>query len=128
DIAQVSEIIRLCGKKINVISGDDGLFFPILALGGRGVISVLANIMPSAMVKLYEAFENRDFETARNLQLELLPIIKAMFIETNPIPVKTAAALMGLCEFEIRLPLCNLKKENYNSLVKVLEQYNLIKK
>ena len=127
DVSQISEIIRLCGDKLNVISGDDALFFPILALGGKGVISVIANIIPGKIAELYDSFMNNQYEKARNLHYEFLPLMKSMFIESNPIPVKTAASLMGLCDFEIRLPLCNMKKENYNSLLKTLKEYKLVK-
>ncbi|MBP7653475.1 4-hydroxy-tetrahydrodipicolinate synthase [Candidatus Dependentiae bacterium] len=127
DVSQISEIIRLCGDKINVISGDDALFFPILALGGKGVISVIANLIPAQIVELYRSYVNNEIEKSRNIHFQYSQLMKIMFIESNPIPVKTAASLMGLCDFEIRLPLCNMKKENYNSLVHVLKDYKLIK-
>ncbi len=126
DINQISEIIRLCGNKIDVLSGDDSLFFPILALGGKGIISVVSNIIPSEMVMLYNKFIAGDISGAREQHYKYSQLMKAMFFESNPIPVKTSAAHMNLCSNEIRLPLCNMSKDNYNKLLSVLKDYSLI--
>nr|HPG31955.1 4-hydroxy-tetrahydrodipicolinate synthase [bacterium] len=86
DVSQISEIIRLCGNNLNVISGDDALFFPILALGGKGVISVIANIIPGKIAELYDSFMKNKYDKARSIHYEFLPLMKSMFIESNPIP------------------------------------------
>src|SRR5208337_206406 len=95
DMKQVSEVIRLCGDRIAVISGDDFTTLPLLALGGKGVISVTGNIAPGEMAEMCNAWYRGDMAKARELHFKLEPLNAAMFIETNPIPVKTALALMG---------------------------------
>ena len=102
---EVQEVIRLCGSKIEVYSGDDSLTLPILAVGGVGVISVVANIMPKQSAAVVAAWQRGDWETARRLHYQLLPLLRTLFLETNPIPVKAALALMGYCRDELRLPL-----------------------
>src|SRR5208337_3207000 len=95
DLKQVSELIRLCGDRIAVVSGDDFTTLPLLALGGRGVISVTGNIAPGEMAEMCNAWDRGDMAKARELHFKLEPLNAAMFIETNPLPVKTALALMG---------------------------------
>lgn len=126
DMKQVSEIIRLCGKDFAVISGDDFTNLPLLALGGRGFISVTANICPKDVANLFNYWEQGDIEKARELHYKLEPINKAMFIETNPIPVKTALAMMGKIREELKLPLCEMSKANKEKLAGVLRNYGLI--
>lgn len=111
-LQQASEILALCGDQIDVLSGDDFITFPMMACGAKGVISVLANIMPKAVADLTDAFFAGDLETARRLHLNTLKISNAMFIESNPIPVKTALGLMGKCSDEVRLPLCPMSEGN----------------
>ena len=106
-LQQASEVLALCGDQIDVLSGDDFITFPMMACGAKGVISVLANIMPKAVGDLIDAFFAGDLEKARQLHLHTLKIGNAMFIESNPIPVKTALGLMGKCSDEVRLPLCD---------------------
>lgn len=125
-LQQVSEVLELCGDKLNVLSGDDFITFPVMACGGTGVISVVANIMPREVAALVDAFFGGDMEEARRLHLHLLKISNAMFIETNPVPVKTAAALMGMCDNELRLPLAPLAEANHASLRTVMKSYGLI--
>jgi 4-hydroxy-tetrahydrodipicolinate synthase len=125
-IAQVSEILNLCGSKITVLSGDDALTFPIMAVGGKGVISVAANIVPSMMTDMVKACLGGAWEHARNLHLGLFPLFKAMFFETNPIPVKTALAMMGKIEEEFRSPLCQISNTNREKLSEVLKKYQII--
>lgn len=122
---QMSQIKALCGKDFDLISGDDSLTLPLLAIGGVGVISVVANIVPADVAQMVRAFEKGDIEMARELHYKLLPLVKAMFIETNPIPVKTAMGLLGLCEPDLRLPLCAMSSENLEKLKKALEEYGL---
>jgi 4-hydroxy-tetrahydrodipicolinate synthase len=126
NLDQVSKIINLCGDRITVLSGDDSLTLPILSIGGKGVISATANIVPGDFVALIDAFERGDIEEARRIHNKLFPICKAMFIETNPIPVKTALALMGKIHLEFRLPLSEMKEETLEHLKKVIKEYGLI--
>ena len=113
---QMSRIIALCGKKITMLSGDDSLILPIMAIGGEGIISVVANIIPKDVKAMVMAFNEGDINSARRMHYKMLPLIKAMFIETNPIPVKTAMGLMGLCEPSLRLPMCEIAPENLTKL------------
>jgi len=126
DISQVSQIVRECGEDFDVLSGDDAMTFPILAVGGKGVISVAANIVPEALAGLVEAFNRGDIKKAREMHLKMFPLFGAMFYETNPIPVKTAMSLMGMISDEIRLPLCKMSEENLTKLKTTLKEYRLI--
>jgi 4-hydroxy-tetrahydrodipicolinate synthase len=123
---QMSRIIALCGKKLTMLSGDDSLTLPLLAIGGEGIISVVANIIPKDVRAIVEAFNKGNLKEARRLHYKMLPLIKAMFIETNPIPVKTAMGMMKLCEPSLRLPMCEMAKENLDKLRKALKDYGLI--
>jgi 4-hydroxy-tetrahydrodipicolinate synthase len=122
----MSRIIALCGKKLTMLSGDDSLTLPLMTIGGVGVISVVANIIPKDVKAMVEAFANGDLMSARRLHFKMLPLIKAAFIETNPIPVKTAMGLMGLCEPSLRLPMCEMMPENLAKLRTALKEYGLI--
>ncbi|MEA3560336.1 MAG: 4-hydroxy-tetrahydrodipicolinate synthase [Candidatus Omnitrophota bacterium] len=126
NLSQMSHILKLCGDKITLISGDDALVLPILAIGGKGVISVIANVVPADLKSLISEFEKGHIEEARKLHYKLLSLIKAMFIETNPVPVKTAMEMMGMISAEIRLPLSPMKDENIEKLKMVLKDYGLI--
>jgi 4-hydroxy-tetrahydrodipicolinate synthase len=108
---EVQEVIRLCGDAIGVYSGDDSLTFPILAVGGAGVISVVANVAPKQSAAAVGAALTGDWERARRLHFELLPLIRALFLETNPVPVKAALSMMGYCRDELRLPLLPMSDE-----------------
>ncbi len=126
DMKQVSEIIRLCGDKITVLSGDDFTTFPLLALGGKGVISVTANVAPRDVAEMCNSWFRGDIDTARSLHYKLEPLNSAMFLETNPIPVKTALTMMVRISEEFRLPLCEMSESNKEKLRKVLTDYRLI--
>ena len=126
DMKQVSEVLRLCGKDFDVLSGDDFTTFPMLALGGVGAISVTANIAPADCAAMFDAFFAGKTEEARRLHYKLEPLHGPMFIETNPIPVKTALALMGKISEEFRLPLCPMADANKDKLKKALKDYGLI--
>jgi len=126
NITQVSQIVRECGEEFDVLSGDDTMTFPILAVGGKGVISVAANIAPAAVVGLVEAFNKGDINKSRKMHLKMLPLFEAMFYETNPIPVKTSMNLMGMISEEIRLPLCKMSEENLKKLKTTLKEYKFI--
>jgi len=123
---QMSQIKALC-PKIALISGDDALTLPVLSIGGVGVISVLANIMPKETAELVSTFSSGNLQKARDLHYKLMPLIKALFVETNPIPVKTAMGLMKLCSPEMRLPLCPMEESNRLGLEKTLRDYGLLK-
>ena len=125
-LQQGSEVIALCGNKIDVFSGDDFITFPMMACGAKGIISVLANIMPKTVADLVDAFFAGDFETARQLHLKTLRIGSAMFIESNPVPVKAALELMGKASADVRLPLCPLGDANKARLTAIMKEYNLI--
>jgi 4-hydroxy-tetrahydrodipicolinate synthase len=124
-LQQGSEVIALCGDQIDVFSGDDFITFPMMACGAKGVISVLANIMPKTVADLVDAFFAGDIEKARQLHLQTLKIGSAMFIESNPVPVKTALELMGKAPADVRLPLCPLGDANKAKLVAIMKEYGL---
>ena len=121
DMKQVSEVIRLCGDRMAVISGDDFTTLPLLALGGVGVISVTANIAPCEVSDMCRLWSEGKHDEARNLHYKLEPLNSAMFIETNPIPAKTALAMMGKIKEEFRLPLCEMSETNREKLRKTLK-------
>jgi 4-hydroxy-tetrahydrodipicolinate synthase len=125
-LQQVSEVLALCGDKLDVLSGDDFITFPMMACGAKGVISVVANIMPKEVAALVDTFFAGNWEEARKLHLRLLKISNAMFIESNPVPVKTAVALMGKCSDEVRLPLAPLEEGNKAKLARIMKEYYLI--
>jgi 4-hydroxy-tetrahydrodipicolinate synthase len=118
----ISDVIRLCGEEFDVLSGDDPRTLPLVALGGRGVISVASNVAPGAVSDMVRAMLEGDWERGRELHYELLPLFRALFVETNPIPVKTAASLLGLCSDEMRLPLVPMEGENLRALQETLDR------
>lgn len=125
-ILQMSEVIRLCGKEFCVLSGDDQITFPLMSLGGKGVVSVVTNIVPERMASMVRAMRAKDITAARAIHFEIYELCQAMFIETNPIPVKAALVLMGKIENNYRLPLCGLSPANLERLKVVLAKYGLI--
>jgi 4-hydroxy-tetrahydrodipicolinate synthase len=125
-IKQMSDVINLCGKDFDVLSGDDIFTLPLMAMGGAGVISVVSNVVPADMAGLVDAVNAGDMEKAKNLHYKMSDLIDAMFIEVNPIPVKAALALMGKIECEYRLPLCKMADANLEKLKKVMVGYDLI--
>jgi 4-hydroxy-tetrahydrodipicolinate synthase len=118
----VSDMKRLCGDDFTILSGDDPMTLPMMSLGGKGVISVASNVAPAAVSEMVKALNSDDFERARELHYELLPLFRALFLETNPIPVKAAASLLGLCSDEMRLPLVPMSGENLRKLQRVMEE------
>ncbi|MFA5357143.1 MAG: 4-hydroxy-tetrahydrodipicolinate synthase [Candidatus Omnitrophota bacterium] len=127
NLDQMSRIKQLCGDDFDLISGDDSLTLPLLSIGGTGVISVVANIVPRDVAELISEFEKGNLKRAREIHYKLLPLIKAVFIETNPIPVKTAMGMMGICEPDLRLPMSAMLPENAEKLKKALKDYGLLK-
>lgn len=126
DIAQVAEIARLCGNDFLIYSGNDDMIVPILSLGGQGVISVLANILPQQTHDLVEAYLTGDVLKSRQLQLEMNGLVHALFIEVNPIPVKTAMNLMGMNVGGLRLPLTEMTAEHVEKLKEEMMKQQLL--
>ncbi len=126
DMSYVMNIAHLAGEDFAIVSGNDDITVPVMAAGGTGVISVLANICPSVTYNMTHAFLNGDLAAARKLQLEYLDLIHALFMEVNPIPVKEAMNLMGMNVGPMRLPLCEMEPEHKVKLRGVLEKYGLI--
>jgi 4-hydroxy-tetrahydrodipicolinate synthase len=116
------DVMRLCGDDFDLLSGDDPVTLPLMSLGGRGVISVASNVAPAAVSDMVNALLVGDWERGRELHYELLPLFRALFVETNPIPVKTAASILGLCSDEMRLPMIPLQGENLDTLRRVMEE------
>ncbi len=123
---QAVEIMAGAPKDFFLLSGNDQITLPIMAVGGSGVVSVVANIEPRKNHQLTESFLKGDLKKARQLQLHLYKLVKTLFIETNPIPAKTSLKLMGLIEGNLRLPLCKMQASNLITLKKVLKEYKLI--
>ncbi|MGD8924291.1 MAG: 4-hydroxy-tetrahydrodipicolinate synthase, partial [Syntrophobacterales bacterium] len=124
---QITEIIRLCGDKLTVVSGEDFLTYPLMAVGGKGVICVVANIVPRDMADLCNLLLDGEFEKAKPLYYRLLPLCHAMFYETNPAPVKAALEMMGkISSGEVRLPLAPMSEDNRNKVRKELEVYGVL--
>ncbi|HOV26787.1 MAG TPA: 4-hydroxy-tetrahydrodipicolinate synthase [Pseudobacteroides sp.] len=128
NINQVGEIINLCGDKITVYSGNDDLVVPLLSLGGKGVISVMANIIPKDTHDMVAKYLSGDIEGSRRIQLKTLNLIKALFIDVSPIPVKAAMNLMGMNVGSCRMPLIDMTEKNLEILKKSMEEYGLLKK
>jgi len=125
-LEQMSDIVNRCGDRINLLSGDDGITLPILSIGGKGVVSVVGNIVPGDMLAMLRAFEKGDLEEARKWHFKLFPLCKAMFIETNPMPVKEAMNMLGMDVGDVRLPLVRMKPENQEKLRAALKDYGLL--
>jgi 4-hydroxy-tetrahydrodipicolinate synthase len=126
NLEQMTQDIVLCGEKLSFLSGDDTLTLPLMSVGGKGVISVVANIVPKDVAELTHAFLNGDWKRAREVHLKLFPLCQAMFYETNPIPVKTALAMMGKIREEFRLPMCPMTDANRKRLEAALRSYGLL--
>ncbi|WP_461829692.1 4-hydroxy-tetrahydrodipicolinate synthase [Aquifex sp.] len=122
---RISEIVKRLGSGFHVLSGDDSLTLPMMSLGAKGVISVANNIMPREAKELVDYALNGNFEKARELHYYLHDLFKVLFIETNPIPIKTACWMLGMCEKEFRLPLTEMSPENEQRLRETLKKYNL---
>ncbi|MDO8427296.1 MAG: 4-hydroxy-tetrahydrodipicolinate synthase [Deltaproteobacteria bacterium] len=125
DLKQVSDVIEFSRKGFLVLSGDDYTTLPLLSIGGHGVISVTSNIMPKEMSGMVNSFLSGKMDEAKRLHFRLQPLHRAMFIETNPIPVKTALSIMGMVEEEFRLPLTRMSEANRARLISVLKAYGL---
>ena len=126
NISQVAEIAQLCGDDLDIYSGNDDQIVPVLSLGGKGVISVLSNLMPAATDMMCQNYLSGKVDAARSEQLRLLPLINALFCEVNPIPVKAAMAAMGYGENELRLPLTKMEAEHEEKLLSLMREQGLI--
>jgi 4-hydroxy-tetrahydrodipicolinate synthase len=123
---EVQEVIRLCGERLEIYSGDDALTLPIMAVGGVGVISVMANALPKRSAEMAAAALAGDWATARRLHYDMLPFGRVLFLETNPIPIKAAMAMMGYCRDELRLPLLPMSEAPRAKLRSVMQQMGLV--
>jgi len=126
-LEQAKAVRKACGEDFIILSGDDALTLSMMDLGGAGVVSVVANIVPADVISMVNAYNAGDKEKAQEINAKLEPLVKSMFIETNPIPVKTAAGLLGMCPSELRLPLCEMEEENIEKLKAALQAYGLLK-
>lgn len=125
DIVQMMRLVELCGDRLTMLSGDDNILLPFLSIGGKGVISVLSNLLPADVKKVVTLWNAGDIAGARAQFYRLLPLCRAMFIETNPIPVKAAMAMAGHCAEELRLPLVSLADDNRQKLRAALQEYGV---
>ena len=127
NLDQMTQIVELCGEKITLLSGDDKLLLPVLSIGGKGVISVVANIIPKEVAEMIKDYEEGNYQKAKELFLsKIYPLSNAMFYETNPIPVKTSARLMGLPAGDLRLPLSPMSENNLAKLKADLTKFGLL--
>lgn len=126
DISHVAEIAELCGDDLDIYSGNDDQIVPVMSLGGKGVISVLSNVLPYETDKMCKDYLCGNVKEARSAQLKYLPLIKALFSEVNPIPVKAAMAAMGYGENELRLPLTRLEPEHEEKLMTLMRAHGII--
>ena len=127
NLEQMSRILQLTNRRLVIISGDDALTLPVLAIGGQGVISVVANLVPGDVAAMIRAFEQGKMEEAITWHGRLLPLVRSMFIETNPIPVKTAMGFLGMIDPTLRLPLCDMEAANLDKLRAALAAFGLRK-
>ena len=125
-VSKISEIRNLCGNYLDIYSGNDDLTLPLLSLGAKGAVSVISNILPEKMNEMCRAFFENDMVKAREIHLSLAPLMRALFCEVNPIPVKYAASRLGLCHADVRLPLCEISDDGREKIDKELEKLGLI--
>jgi 4-hydroxy-tetrahydrodipicolinate synthase len=125
-VQQASDIVQMCGDRLTVLAGDDSLTLPMMAVGGKGVITVTANIVPAEMATLVNAFSSGRIADAQRIHFKLSPLFAALFFETNPIPVKEALGMMGKIDPELRLPLCPMAQDTREKLVRALKDAGLI--
>ena len=125
-VQQASDVVQMCGDRLTVLAGDDSLTLPMMAVGGKGVITVTANVLPTDMANLVKAFADGKIDEARRIHFKLSPLFAALFYETNPIPVKEALGMMGKIDPELRLPLCPMAQDTREKLVRVLKDAGLI--
>ena len=127
NISQMCEVCHAVPANFIVLSGDDAITLPLMAIGGRGIVSVASNEIPAEMVRMVEAAERGDFAAARAVHQRIFPLMQINFIEANPVPVKAAMAAMGLLEAVYRLPMCSPRPESREKIVNVLKELDLLK-
>ncbi len=127
NISAIAQLAAECGDQLDIYSGNDDQIVPILSLGGKGVISVVANVMPRETHDICALYAEGKVKESAKLQLDMLELINDLFIEVNPVPVKTAMSLMGFCSEEMRLPLCEMDDKNKATLIEAMKKYSLIK-
>jgi 4-hydroxy-tetrahydrodipicolinate synthase len=125
DIIQMMELYELCGDRLTLLSGDDNNLLPFLSIGGKGIISVLSNLLPADVKRVVDSFNRGKIEEARTQFYRLLPLCRALFLETNPIGIKAAMEMAGFCTSELRLPLVPLSEENHAKLRAALKMYGV---
>jgi 4-hydroxy-tetrahydrodipicolinate synthase len=126
-LPQMMDVVDQCGNNLNVLSGDDNLTLPLISIGGKGVISVASNIVPDKMKAMVDEALIGEMDNARKKHYELMPLFKAEFLETNPIPIKAACARLGMCEEIYRLPMCYMEDSNKEKLFKVMDDMGIKK-
>jgi len=124
---QATQLVRLCGDRMAVFSGDDSLTLPMLAVGARGVVSVVANVLPRDTAKMVAAFFDGRIDEARRIHLKQFPLIRALFTETSPGPVKCALNLLGLCHADVRMPLVDVSDATRKLVKDELKNYGVLK-
>jgi 4-hydroxy-tetrahydrodipicolinate synthase len=126
-VVQMAEFRKHCGDRLTLLTGDDAQTLPAMCMGGKGVISVLGNLLPQEMVEMYRDWQQGDTASAIARNEQLFPVMQAMFIEANPVPVKTALAMKGLIKSsEVRLPLCNMSAENTKELASAMQDAGIL--
>lgn len=125
DLAQMMNLYELAGDRLTILSGDDNLLLPVLGIGGKGIVSVLSNILPADVKRVVTLFNEGNLEESRELFYKILPLCRAMFLETNPIPIKAAMEMAGHCTSEIRLPMTSLTEGNREKLKAVFSLYGV---
>ena len=125
-VQQASDIVQLCGERLTLLAGDDSLTLPMMAVGGKGVITVTANVTPADMASLVNSFLAGNVVEARRIHFKLSPLFTALFYETNPIPVKEALGMMGKIDPELRLPLCPMAQDTREKLSRVIKEMKII--
>ncbi len=128
NISQIAKIAQLCGDKLDIYSGNDDQIVPVLSLGGKGVISVLSNLLPKETSDMCHLYMQGNVQKALQMQLDYLPLVDALFCEVNPIPVKAAMAAMGFCENTLRLPLTPMERKNEENLLNCMRRAGLLEK
>ena len=122
NISQIAQVAALCGEKLDIYSGNDDQIIPVLSLGGKGVISVLSNVLPKETSRMCHLFMEGNVAEARKMQLQYLPLVDALFCEVNPIPAKAAMSAMGFCENYLRLPLTPMESQNGQKLLTLMRE------
>ena len=122
NISQIAQVAALCGEKLDIYSGNDDQIIPVLSLGGKGVISVLSNVLPKETSRMCHLFMEGNVAEARKMQLQYLPLVDALFCEVNPIPAKAAMSAMGFCENYLRLPLTPMEPQNEQKLLALMRE------